>query len=121
MQIVDGGVANMAVIFHLILGLWGLFRAIRQSPMDGSYQGAIVIGWFVFVGTAVIDLLLFLNNMKPSDAGIHYLYTAFSLIFAPFVYFVLLKGDDSNRGQWVMAFAMMFMCGIAIRSIQTGI
>ena len=53
--------------------------------------------------------------------GIHLLYGIFALVFLPFVYVSVLRGDDTNRAQWVLAFTTLFMFGIALRSISTSI
>ncbi len=85
--------SNTAWLFFLILGLWGLFRAIRGRSVDSNYLGAAFIGQMIFV----------------------------ALVFLPFVYVSVLRGDDTNRAQWVLAFTTLFLFGIALRSISTSI
>lgn len=120
---VHGALSNTAWLFFLILGIWGLYRAIRGFPINGSYLGAAVIGQLIFVLQAVLGFILWFaggdaNIQRP---GIHMLYGVFALVFLPFVYLAVLRGDDSNRGQWVMAFATLFLFGIALRSITTAV
>lgn len=115
------GLSNAAWIFFLIIGLWGTFRAIRGEGIDGSYLGAVAVGQFIFVAQAILGALLWFNGLStvlPSPS-IHLLYGVFALVFIPFIYLAVLRGDDSNRGQWVMAFSTLFMFGIALRAIQT--
>lgn len=113
--------SNMTTLFFLLLGLWGFYRALRKEPLDGGYLGAIVIGWTLWVINFIVDLWGLSVGMRPSRVEVHILYAIFALVFLPFAYVVLLRGDDSNRGQWVMAFVTLFVWGVAIRSIQTGV
>ena len=106
-------------LFFLLVGVWGLFRAIRGQGIDGGYYGAVAIGQLLFVIQAVVGTILYFQDLRPSRAGIHILYGVFAVVFLPFVY-GMLRGDDSNRGQWVFAFATLFMFGIALRAITTG-
>jgi hypothetical protein len=108
-------------IFFLILGLWGLFRAIRGQGVDGSYMGAMIIGQVLYLVQGALGGILWLNgNMVVVERPfMHILYGSFALVFMPFVFMVWLKGDDSNRGQWVMAFTVLFMFGIALRAATT--
>lgn len=115
--------SNTVWLFFLAMGIWGVWRAIRKQGVDGSYLGACVIGEGLFYLQAILGSLLWLNGNSASLArpGIHLLYGVFALVFPPFVYLVWLRGDDTNQAQWVMAFTMLFMFGIALRSITTGI
>lgn len=120
--ILHEGIANMTWIFFLVLGLWGLFRAIRGEGVDGSYLGAAAIGQGLFVLQTIIGAILWGYGLEVSLArpGIHALYGIFVLIFLPFIYYTVLRGDDSNRGQWVLAFATLFLFGVSLRLIFTG-
>jgi hypothetical protein len=64
------------------------------------------------------------NLFAPGPAGRddwqHILYGIFALVFLPGL-FTYLQGDDSNRAQWVYALGALFLFGIALRSITTGI
>lgn len=113
--------ANTVWLYLFIVGLWGLFRAIRGQGLDGNYLGSVAIGQVLIYVQAVLGAFVFMGGNRPTDGFMHWLYGAFSLFFLPFVYFVWLQGDDSNRGQWVMGFATLFMFGIALRSMTTGI
>lgn len=113
--------SNTIWLFFLILGIWGLFRAVRGQAIDGSYLGAMVIGQAVYILQGMLGGILWIGGMLPAVARpfMHILYGAFALVFLPFVYFVWLKGDDSNRGQWALALATLFLFGIALRAIGT--
>lgn len=115
--------SNTAWLFFLILGLWGLFRAMRGRPVESSYLGAAFIGQLIFVAQAVLGGTLWLGGgsgdiQRPE---IHLLYGVFALVFLPFIYLSVLRGDDTNRAQWVLAFTTLFLFGIALRSITTAV
>lgn len=118
---IHGALSNTAWLFFLALGLWGLFRAIRGRSVDGSYLGAVFIGQAIFVIQAILGGILWVGggNLALARSDMHLLYGVFALVFLPFIYLSVLRGDDTNRAQWVLAFATLFMFGIALRSITT--
>lgn len=120
---IHGALSNTTWIFFLILGLWGLFRAIRGQAVNGNYLGAAFIGQLLFVAQTVLGVLLWIggNNANLQRPGIHLLYGVFALIFLPFIYLSVLRGDDTNRAQWVLAFTTLFLFGIALRGISTAV
>lgn len=109
-------------MFFLILGLWGLFNAVRKQGVSGSYLGAMVIGEVLYVVQAVLGVILWAGGFLPAlgRPTMHVLYGAFALVFMPFVYFVWLKGDDSVQAQWVLGFTTLFLFGVALRAIAVG-
>ena len=122
LALVYDGLQNAVWLFFLIVGLWGTYRAVSGAGIDGSWMGAYSIGMGLIVMQAVfITTLWFGGGLTDLDRpGIHFLYVAFSILFPPFIYQVVLQGDDSNRGMWVMSFTTLFMFGIAMRLINTG-
>ncbi len=120
---IHSALSNTAWLFFLIIGLWGLFRAIRGQAVNGSYLGAAFIGQLIFVTQAVLGALMWIagGSAAMQRPGIHLLYGIFALVFLPFIYLSVLRGDDTNRAQWVLAFTTLFLFGIALRSISTAI
>ncbi len=119
--LIHNQLSQMIWIYFLILGLWGLFRAVRKLAVDGNYMGALVIGQVLYVAQGVLGGLLWLNGNMAVVARpfMHILYGSFALVFLPFVFMVWLRGDDSNRGQWVLALTVLFLFGIALRAAST--
>ena len=122
-QSIHSALSNTAWLFFLIIGLWGLFRAIRGQAVDGNYLGAAFIGQLIFIVQAVLGTLLWLGgySVEIVRPGIHLLYGVFALVFLPFIYLSVLRGDDTNRAQWVLSFTTLFLFGIALRSIATAV
>ncbi len=121
--IIHSQLSNTIWLFFLILGGWGLFRAFRSQSVDGSYLGAVAIGQILYVVQAVLGFSMWFTGLDAiiNDFTFHLLYGLFAMVFLPFVYLVLLKGDDSNRAQWVWALCTLFMFGIALRAIDTSV
>jgi hypothetical protein len=105
--------ANTVWLFLLILGLWSLWRAIRREGVSGNFLGALAIAEILIVIQVAMGGLLWLSGRggNIADPAIHVLYAAFSLVFLPFVFLYWLRGDDSNRAQWVLTFAILFQFG----------
>lgn len=120
LQSIHSQLANTVWLFFLVIGIWGIYRGARGYGIDGNYLGAAAIGQILFVVQIVLGVVIFLGGSRPADGFMHWLYGAFSLVFLPFVYLVWMRGDDTNQSQWVLAFATLFMFGIALRSITTG-
>lgn len=121
--IIHRGVSTAITMYFLILGIWGLIRAIRGQSVDGNYLGALVIIEILIIVQGVLGTVLWVagNDANVVRFEIHLLYGVFGIIFLPFVYMVMLRGDTSNRGQWVLSFTTLFLFGIALRAIATAI
>ena len=120
---IHGALSNTAWLFFFFLGIWGLWRGIRGQSVDGSYLGAMIIGELLYVVQAVLGITLWAGGRLTGLArpDMHILYGSFAIVFLPFVYLVWLRGDDSNQAQWVLAFATLFLFGIALRGITTSL
>lgn len=118
-----GALSNTAWLFFLIIGLWGLIRGIRGQSVNGNYLGAAFIGQMIFVVQTILGTILWVGGYSSGiqRPGIHLLYGAFALVFLPFIYLSVLRGDDTNRAQWVLAFTTLFLFGIALRAIGTAV
>jgi heme A synthase len=114
-----GVLSNTAVLFFLLLGAWGLFRAFRKNGVDSSYLGALVIGELIFVLQAVLGIILAIGGGAPGRGIVHYIYGAFALVALPGL-FAYMRGDDSNQAQWYYALLTVFLFGVATRAITTG-
>ena len=117
---IHGTFANTIRLFFLFLGVWGLFRAVRGQDVDGSYLGALVLGVIIFVVQGIMGVILWINGFMAvvPRPEMHILYGVFPIVFIPFVYLSMLKGDTSNRGMWVLTFAVLFTFGVAWRAMS---
>lgn len=122
-QSIHGALSNTAWLFFLIIGLWGLVRAIRGQSVNGNYLGAAFVGQLIFVAQTILGATLWIGGSSANiqRPEIHLLYGVFALVFLPFIYLSVLRGDDTNRAQWVLAFTTLFLFGIALRGISTAV
>jgi hypothetical protein len=115
---IHGAVAQTTWLFMLFLGVWGLYRAIRGYSVDGSYLGALAIGGILIIIQALLGVIMWIGGPeRPDRFSLHLLYGAFAVVFLPFL-FTYIKGDDSNRGQWVYAFGTLFMFWMLLRLVD---
>jgi heme A synthase len=111
--------SNTTWLFFLLVGIWGMYRAIRGYNVDGSYLGAMVIGEILFIVQAFLGVILIVGAGSPGRA-VHFLYGAFAVVALPGL-FAYLRGDDSNNSQWAYAIMVLFLFGVALRAIGTGV
>lgn len=111
--------SNTTWLFFLLLGVWGMYRAIRSYGVDGSYLGAMVVGEMLFIIQALLGVILLFGSASPGRT-VHFLYGAFAVVAMPGL-FAYLRGDDSNNAQWAYAIMTLFLFGVALRAIGTGV
>ena len=101
-------------MFYLVLGIWGLYRAVRQEVVGGDYLGAMAVIQLFVVIQSLVGLVLWVGGARPGRVFDHLLYAAFAVVFLPGL-FAYQRGDDSNNAQWLFALACLFMFGVALR------
>lgn len=111
--------SRSAVLFFALIGIWGVFRALRKNGVDGSYLGALVIGELIFIAQAILGVIMLIGGGSPAR-GVHFLYGVFALVALPGL-FAYLKGDDSNQAQLYYAITTIFLAGVALRAIGTAV
>ena len=116
---VHRALSNTLWLFYLFLAIWGLVRAVRRQPVDGSYFGAIAVVQLVILVEVILGAIIYLGtDARPGRELVHYLYAAFGVVFLPGL-FAYLRGDDSTSAQWIYALASLFMFGVILRIIGT--
>lgn len=110
---IHASLANTVWLFLLILGLWSLWRSFRGQGVSGGFLGALAIGEILIVVQVILGAILYFSggDANLTQPALHVLYAAFSVVFLPFVYLYWLRGDDSNRAQWVLTFSVLFQFG----------
>ena len=110
-------IARAIVLYYALVGIWGVFLAIRKADLPPAYRGALVIGVVMGVIQAAVGLTLLLTGAHPRD-DLHYLYGASVILTLPLVASYIADKKFSR----VLAFGLanLFMAGLAIRAITTG-
>jgi heme A synthase len=110
-------IALSLVLYYAVLGVWGLFLAVRRSPLSPSYRGALVIGVALGGVQALLGVVLVLSGDRPSD-NLHFLYGASVILTLPLVMSYIV--DKKVSRPLAFGLASLFMAGLAIRAITTG-
>jgi hypothetical protein len=110
-------VAYALVLYYALVGLWGIFRGIRDRGPDASYRGAIAIATVAAVAQGTLGLLVLVFRGAPAEA-VHILYGLALAVAMPLA--ATLVRDRTPRGQSVaLGLAALFAAGLAIRGITT--
>jgi hypothetical protein len=107
------------LLFFGALTLWGLFGYLRGQEISGGYRGALAIGELLMLALFVIGVLLLLGGRQPSRPTIHILYGIVAIMMLPGT-FAYTRGRDSRWEQLIYAAVCLFLCGIALRALETG-
>jgi len=110
-------IAFSLVLYYAALGIWGIFLAIRKSPLTPSYRGALIIGVALGGVQALVGLVLVLSGDRPLD-NLHFLYGASVIVTLPLVMSYIV--DKKFSRPLAFGLASVFMAGLAIRAITTG-
>jgi uncharacterized membrane protein len=119
LSVIHGGLSRTALLFTLILAVWGLWRFLRKQGVDPSYSGALAIAEILFVIQAILGGLLYLTGEVPARGGVHVLYGMVGILAIPAA-FVYTKGGNSRREMLIYALLLLFLFGISLRAIGTG-
>lgn len=107
--------ANAAIIFALILGLWGLYKYARGEGVDGNYLGAVAVAELLIVVQILLGVVLFAGGARPARSSMHILYGIAALISFPAAY-AYTRGDQSRRAMLVWGLVGLFVFGCAMRA-----
>jgi len=110
-------IARAVVLYYALVGMWGVFLAIRKAELPAAYRGALIIGVGMGLIQAAVGLSLLLSVGHPRD-DLHYLYGASVILTLPLVGSYIADKKVSR----VLAFGLanLFMAGLAIRAMTTG-
>ena len=107
------------LLFFGALTLWGVFGYARGQEISGGYRGALAIGELLMLAQFVLGVALLLVGRQPARPTIHILYGIVAIILLPGT-FAYTRGRDSRWEQLIYAAVCLFLCGIALRALETG-
>lgn len=111
--------ANAAILFALILGIWGLFKYFRGDGVDGSYLGAVAVAELLIVVQIILGVILFSAGARPARSAMHILYGVAAVISFPAAY-AYTRGDQSRRAMLVWGLVGLFVFGCTVRATMVG-
>jgi hypothetical protein len=116
---IHGQISYVAMLFFLILSLWGFWRFFRKQGVDPSFWGALAIGEGIILVQSLIGAYLWIIGARPAR-GIHLLYGLVALAVIPTVY-TYTRGQDSRADVLVYSSTTLFTVGLLFRAISTAI
>ena len=113
---IHGRLANTALLFVIIMAVWGFWRFFRRQGVDSSYWGALVICELLLLVQAALGAYIYISGIGNLDrAFIHILYGVVSVLVIPTV-FAFTRGDDRRRVSLVYGAALLFNMGVILRA-----
>ncbi len=107
LSFVHSRLAEAAVLFALVAGLWGLVLYFRRQEMRANYWGILAVGEILFAAQGIVGILLWLNGLRPTR-GIHWLYGVFAVLALP-GYYLLSQGQDNRRAVLIYSLLCLFL------------
>ena len=90
--------ANTALLYFLIVSLWGFLSFFRRRGIDGAYWGMLVIAELLVIVQAGLGIYLWIVGRAPARA-VHFLYGFLIPVMIPGAYFYT-RGRDGPRRSW---------------------
>ena len=120
MSLVDihGRLASTAMIYCIIMAVWGLWQFFRKQGVSGGYFGAVVIAEILFAAQGVLGLLLWFGAATFRPGWVHWLYGLVLLLGVPVVY-AYTKGRQERPEMLLYAVAFVIMIAIVLRAMAT--
>jgi hypothetical protein len=106
------------VMYMLICAGWGLLNAARRRPATASYRTTLLIGEMLFIIQALVGLELLGEGRAPAQ-WVHYLYGVLGVVVLPTV--VGYVGQGKARESLWLGLTALFLCGVALRAMATGV
>lgn len=116
---IHAGLLRTILLFFGALTAWGVVNFVRREPITGSYRGTLIIGELLMVAQFVIGVLMLLGGLQPARPAIHILYGFVAILALPGTA-VFARGRDPRWINLIYALMCLFLCGIALRALETG-
>jgi hypothetical protein len=116
---IHGRLANTALIYFLILALWGLWRALRKQGLDSSFWGALAIAEILILIQGGLGAILFFGGDRPGR-WVHILYGVVAALVIPGLY-AYTKGESDRRVMLIYAITLLISVGVILRAMGTAV
>jgi hypothetical protein len=115
---IHGRLANTAMIYCIIMAIWGLIRFFRGHGVSGGYFGAVVIAEVLLAIQGLLGLILWFGVATVLPGWVHWLYGIVLLLGAPLVY-AYTKGRQDRPEMLLYAVAFVIMIALVLRAMVT--
>ncbi|HEU5013408.1 MAG TPA: hypothetical protein VFT66_12875 [Roseiflexaceae bacterium] len=107
------------LLFFGVLMLWGVVNFLRREPITGSYRGALIIGEVLMIAQFLVGAAMLLGGLQPARLALHILYGFVAILALPGTA-AFVRGRDPRWANLMYALICLFLCGIALRALETG-
>lgn len=114
---IHNGLATTALLYFLVISIWGYVLFFRRKGIDPSYWGMLAIGEVLLVAEGLIGGYLWLSGLRPLRS-LHLLYGAIIPIMIPGAY-LYTKGRAARAETLIYGTATLITVGLIIRAMYT--
>ncbi len=115
---VHARLANTAMIYCIIMAIWGLWRFFRGQGLSGGYFGAVVVAEILLAVQGLLGLILWFGAGTYRPGYVHWIYGLVLVMGAPIVY-AYTKGRQDRPEMLLYAVAFIIMIALVLRGIAT--
>jgi hypothetical protein len=120
LTIIHNNLSNSVLLFMVIAGIWGIIARVRNQPITGNYWGILAVGALLILGQGLLGGYLWLAGERPGRMGVHILYGVVAVISLP-AYYAITKGRDDTYAALAYGLLCLFLAGISLRAMATGV
>ena len=110
-------IGNMALLYFLIVSLWGFYRFFRKQGIDSAFWGVLAIAEILVIVQALLGVSLWVAGDRPARS-IHVLYGVVIPLLIPGAY-LYTQGRGERAEILVYATATIITVGLIIRAVYT--
>jgi len=107
--------AITAMIYCIVMAVWGFWRFFRGQGLSGGYFGAVVIAEILFAAQGLIGLILWFGTSVVQPGYVHWIYGFVLVLGAPVVY-AYTKGKQERPEMLLYAVAFLILIAIVLRA-----
>lgn len=115
---VHSRLANTAMIYCIIMAVWGMISFFRRQGVSGGYFGAVIIAEILLAAQGVLGLILWFGAAPVRPQWVHWLYGIVLVLGAPLVY-AYTKGRQERPEMLLYAVAFVIMIALVLRAMAT--
>lgn len=115
---VHAALANSAMLFVALIGVWALVLRFRSRSLNSSWFGAAVVAELLILAQGLLGGLLYLQGYGSAlpRPFMHILYGAVAVVCLPAAYGYFGSLEDDRVKTLAMALTCFFLWGILLRA-----
>jgi hypothetical protein len=115
---IHAGLANTAVLFIAVLGIWALLLRFMSRPLNSAWFGAALMGEILIIAQGALGGLLYLQGFHAAlpRPFMHILYGVVAIITLPAAQSYFGQLEDEKVKTLAIAASCFFLWGILLRA-----